>query len=914
MKTLTQKNIATSPKRQGKSKSAPAPDSLKELVLGRTKRKRVVKLVDPAEKKNEKGWAKGVIEDEILQKHLGGFAEAREKGPQAERNFLKNVLNEFFYCVPWNLKKGEQPPLPLPRWTVDTVVDDDELSDEDKRLKAQFVKQMKPKIRRWFIYRVDSVRGAANPGDDVWTVLLAMATNLHPPHKARQGYQQYMHEAYAVSIDPTVQREWSANGDAANGEAPTTSPSPAFRAKIARRLFHELEPDIQQAYRDRAKAESAAKRTEYQAMLRAWPGKTPQDRQNAIDNLGLHVFFMAGGPIPQYGGALRTVHLAYGVNRAAVPVSFPNHNKDRFQQQVLGTMKDYLKTAFTPEQCAAAALPREDQITPPTTSAPTDDPMDPVAPLDFQPVDLDPAPGGVAITAASLLSVMTMDDDGVGAVPTYEDDEDEDDEDDEDEDDEEEDADAALEKARAATRQREATIAANKKLLASFGLGLDPITGKPATAKPPPKKRKEKAKEESVRPVPRRVTKASAETSVAGTSGSSIAPTTATPLNLATPPNPANSPNPDNSPNPATPPITPIPDPTAVAAPDPRATPPANPSSQKSTNGAQMEVDGEDGEGENRTADSKLAGGDEDRMDVDSDERDQSILALKRRVEPDESGEKGWLLNVLDELAGVRLGDEFVGLVESLVDLERGYGFRNGLGRLATKSRPQQVADWIQNYRKATPAKCGVRNVDAYSKQWWAWWRANQPGWRTYDEGGRPTRDGTAMSGVKWEKLVVPGQNGVSSFAAALYWWGCREKEEGPYSQDWREAVEDVTWVFRGLELAEESTGIDLTILDISTLEHFSTADLSTSTEDISTPTKDISILMDISTEDISTLMDISTEDISTLMDISTEDISTTSEDISIPMDISSVEKSTLWASPLWISPCMDISTIDVCG
>ncbi|KAJ7059928.1 hypothetical protein C8F01DRAFT_1294127 [Mycena amicta] len=99
----------------------------------------------------------------------------------------------------------------------------------------------------------------------------------------------------------------------------------------------------------------------------------------------------------------------------------------------------------------------------------------------------------------------------------------------------------------------------------------------------------------------------------------------------------------------------------------------------------------------------------------------------------------------------------------------------------------------------------------------------------------------------------------------------------------------------------EESTGIDLTILDISTLEHFSTVDLSTSTEDISTPTKDISILMDISTEDISTLMD-----------ISTEDISTTSEDISIPMDISSVEKSTLWASPLWISPCMDISTTDI--
>ncbi|KAJ7053094.1 hypothetical protein C8F01DRAFT_1261274 [Mycena amicta] len=323
MKNTTPKNIAASPKRKGKGKAIASPahgDSMKDLVLGAPKRKRQVKLVAAADKKNEKGWAQGVIEDHILGKHVAGFAEARQKGPKAESDYLKNVMNEFFYLVPWHLKKGEQPQLPLPLWTPDKVVDDESLSEEDKRSKALFVKTMKPKIRRWLVYRVDTVRGPTNPGDDIWTVLLAKATNIHPPHKVRQGYQQYMHEAYSVCIDPTVQREWATNDP--DDEVATTPPSPAFRTKIARRLFADLDPDIQQAYRDRAKAESAAARAEYKEKLRAWPGKTPQDRQNAIDNLGrflrrimkgvadatgLHVFFMAGGPIPRYGGALRTV-------------------------------------------------------------------------------------------------------------------------------------------------------------------------------------------------------------------------------------------------------------------------------------------------------------------------------------------------------------------------------------------------------------------------------------------------------------------------------------------------------------------------------------------------------------------------------------------------------------------------------
>ncbi|KAJ7058865.1 hypothetical protein C8F01DRAFT_1147396 [Mycena amicta] len=438
------------------------------------------------------------------------------------------------------------------------------------------------------------------------------------------------------------------------------------------------------------------------------------------------------------------------------------------------------------------------------------DSVDPSAPLDFEPVDFDPMAGvTVDLTAASLLSLTTIDDDGVGEMPNYEDDEEEDDderqgEDDDDDDDEEEDM---LEKAREATRKREAQIAANKKLLASFGLGLDLINGKPVTAKLPRKTREPKAK--PAVPVGRPATRASLSSAAAASAAAVATSTPSTPPATATPSTPIPSTPPATSTR-STPPVTSTPSTAPTPPANPSPTPPPNLSTSPMApvaGPAAMDVDVEEQD----------VVQDDDKMDVD-DGLDPAIAALKQAIceksvnsgwllKGDDSKNASWLLNVLDEIGGVPLGDEFVALARALVETEREYEYRNGLGRLATKSRPQQVADWIQNYRKATPTKCAVRNVTTFSTQWWAWWRANQPGWQTYDERGRPVRMAALPSGVKWEKLVVAGQNGMSSFAAALYWWGCKEKEDGQPSQDWHEAVEEVTWVLGGLRMARAAAG-----------------------------------------------------------------------------------------------------------
>ncbi|KAJ7226780.1 hypothetical protein GGX14DRAFT_693001 [Mycena pura] len=110
--------------------------------------------------------------------------------------------------------------------------------------------------------------------------------------------------------------------------------------------------------------------------LQDGPSKAPEDRQRCIDNLGvfmsavlrgvseytgLHAVAIFGGPMPVFGGELRTVTVSHGRNHdVGGGCQFPNWSKARFARDILDFMKEYLHTAFTPAECAEAALPQED--------------------------------------------------------------------------------------------------------------------------------------------------------------------------------------------------------------------------------------------------------------------------------------------------------------------------------------------------------------------------------------------------------------------------------------------------------------------------------------------------------------------------------------------------------------------------
>jgi hypothetical protein len=56
-------------------------------------------------------------------------------------------------------------------------------------------------------------------------------------------------------------------------------------------------------------------------------------------------------------------------------------------------------------------------------------------------------------------------------------------------------------------------------------------------------------------------------------------------------------------------------------------------------------------------------------------------------------------------------------------------------------------------------------------------------------------------SGGEWGSLAAPGQNGMLSVVASIYWWGCAEKALGQvtHSEEWGKAAVDTIIVLHGL-------------------------------------------------------------------------------------------------------------------
>ncbi|KAJ7901034.1 hypothetical protein B0H14DRAFT_3422943 [Mycena olivaceomarginata] len=68
--------------------------------------------------------------------------------------------------------------------------------------------------------------------------------------------------------------------------------------------------------------------------------------------------------MPKYGGELRTVHVSYGVNRTAAADHWAQWDKTRFASNVSRYMIEYLRTAYSQEDCANAALGGQTSVRP----------------------------------------------------------------------------------------------------------------------------------------------------------------------------------------------------------------------------------------------------------------------------------------------------------------------------------------------------------------------------------------------------------------------------------------------------------------------------------------------------------------------------------------------------------------------
>lgn len=140
-------------------------------------------------------------------------------------------------------------------------------------------------MRRWLDYRVGKLHKLystrVDPRKNPYSALVAKLSGIHQPPKARQAYQQLMHEDYAAKVDPVVTEKWSAELKA-KGPNLLALPNAAFRAKVARDVFKDLLPAEQVRYAQRARAHAQQAKDAYENEMKKLPSLEPESIQKYV--------------------------------------------------------------------------------------------------------------------------------------------------------------------------------------------------------------------------------------------------------------------------------------------------------------------------------------------------------------------------------------------------------------------------------------------------------------------------------------------------------------------------------------------------------------------------------------------------------------------------------------------------------
>ncbi|KAJ7079329.1 hypothetical protein C8R43DRAFT_1143284 [Mycena crocata] len=735
-------------------------------------KKRVRPRVPKEKRQNLKNWAEGARET-VLLPHVEPYADAVEKGWRAERDYFARVCNEFHARISWELLDHEEPPLPLASFDPNKrIARSEDLPEAQEEVRAARLEVVDKRIRRWLKYRVKRlrkhVRTRVDSSKDPWAILLAKLSGVSAPPKARQAYQQFMREDFAEKIEPVVEERWAESSSAGSSVPVDKEPNAPFRAKVARDLFAELSEEEQEGYRGRAKDEAASARAAYDRALKEPPSKTPQARNAAIENIGafvapilqgihertgLHSVLILGGPMPKYGGDLRTIHVSYGRNRSAVGSHFPQYSKERFNG-VLALMKEYLETVFSKQDCVDAALP-----------------------------------GGLEGAKFTISSDSGDESSGESS-----------DSNDDSEDEEEK------------TRARKKTKTSKGD---GAGVGVKDLLTAPAQDESAKKGslNKHKAVEEEASGVRKRQQKGSETTS----SEITAAPSAHRPVKGTTARRQAKkaaavqpaSPLGDGLAAPHVQP--PIPPATSQPGVIEAAVPPTTAGQNIGTVAPQAPPS------PTTTAGQKVSTVAPQAPPTPPATARPNVGTVDSAAPPApfefSADAPTWLRENVRVLSHLDLGCHYRALVETLIRLEHRFGFtdnpRTGITRAA---RPDEVSHWIgvgRGLRQKGPYDAEVKNLELYAKRWQAWWDSLQPDWRTRADNGSWSRPEEYGDKWDWDALWFPGQNGCVSIVASLYFWGTAKAAlggDGVWAGEnrlrWEESVTDVLWMMEGLEHA----------------------------------------------------------------------------------------------------------------
>ncbi|KAJ7829917.1 hypothetical protein B0H13DRAFT_1655418 [Mycena leptocephala] len=172
-------------------------------------------------------------------------------------------------------------------------------------------------------------------------------------------------------------------------------------------------------------------------------------------------------------------------------------------------------------------------------------------------------------------------------------------------------------------------------------------------------------------------------------------------------------------------------------------------------------------------------------------------------------GAAKWFKSAYEQITAQDLGGSFNTLLSVFLELERSYKLDSGgAGRAGTgRSDGDREERWGQGGAMGNGRGPAIGDLKRFGESWWKWWEELQPSWRVQDgDAGKFKRRAYPVALVSnWKTLRAPGQNGVLSVVASLYWWGKKVQIAGEDDdrESWAEAVADVEWMLHGLLAAE---------------------------------------------------------------------------------------------------------------
>ncbi|KAJ7064185.1 hypothetical protein C8F01DRAFT_1250439 [Mycena amicta] len=713
--------------------------------------------------KNGKNWAQGAREDLILRPRWDEFMAAKLVGGLTLKSFFTTVQNEFIFKIGWQLADDLEPDLPLPEYdpTAPPIVE--MLSEDEETKKEKRIHFLCGRVKRWFLNRLETAnkpKKTQNRSRPVRTAQLAKVEDvedavvyvanrlgLPPPKRASAGYQLYMTECFATEIAPVVAQRWAERPERAHKPIDALPP-PELGTKIALELFNKLDPERQEDLTTRAKTIAKQNKEEYEAQLKAWPPTTPEDRQMAqnlikplmkhlleavADATGMHLFLVLGGPVPMWGGDIRTIHLSVGANHAPVPVPFSQWDAAHWDREVIDKFKVYLETAYTPAERLASAIKKKTPIVDNPSLLRLDHDNEPITSssktkTNNSRANLNSSAGG------SSANNDGMDNDNDSENSGGE----------EESDNEGEDSEDSTERRRQYERGRQESIRKTQQIMRDMGL-LDATKNlfsekpakergtckeKPLPTGPPRRSRRGKPGQD----MDAMDVSEGDEASSSSAGGERIAGTTTDEEagSVGTEPDGSESESDGNgmvlSEDELVPP--PVIDTFSSASPSKSAETTLEAESSSTTKTPEEQALAKP----KPTTSSKPArsGGLGRLLAIDAAKQETQIPPC-----PTERTKKtAWLCDVYPELTTVNLGGAFNNTLAAFFALKAAYGFANGSGRVSAEGRPIQLHYWIQHKRVPKPDLCAIKDTAAFSKEYWGWWTGIQPSWREGNEGG----------------------------------------------------------------------------------------------------------------------------------------------------------------------------------